>query len=48
METESAVSPLAKWVIRLDVSPLGHANKMMIPIAMSGCNEKISIKENPQ
>jgi len=47
MDTESAVSPLAKWVIRFDVGPPGQAAKMIIPMAISGCNVNTSIKVKP-
>lgn len=47
IDTESAVSPFAKWVIKLEVGPPGQAARIMIPMAISGCKVKTDIKVNP-
>ena len=44
-EIHKAVSPLPRWVRRLDVGPPGHMARMMNPIANSGVspNKKYAI-----
>ena len=46
-DTDRAVSPFAKWVIRFEVGPPGHAEIMIIPIAISGDKVKTRIKMKP-
>ena len=36
-DTDNAVSPRARWVIRLDVTPPGQAARIMTPTASAGC-----------
>ena len=35
-ETDNAVSPFDRWVIRFEVGPPGQAAKIISPIAISG------------
>lgn len=46
-ETERAVSPFAKCVIKFDVGPPGQAEIMMTPIAISGDKWKIRMRMKP-
>ena len=44
---ESAVSPLARWVIRLEVGPPGQATRITIPIEISGFKSKMEMSKKP-
>src|SRR5690606_26659945 len=46
-ETESAVSPRARYVIRFEVGPPGQAARIITPMAISGGTEKIETREYP-
>ena len=45
--TDNAVSPFARWAIRLDVGPPGQAARIMIPIEISGFNGNTMAIRNP-
>ena len=46
--TDRAVSPFARWAIRLEVGPSGHAARIIIPIAISGLRGKREVIANPK